>query len=459
MSKILVLFFAPLKENKLVGHYDNLATSLESRGHTVLAFNLPINPKQANFQNLYDAEQKISNFKPDLILSYNHIITENIYRSTNCPVVIMEADSFQAFHNKRLVEKYQDRIYMAIFCNNRLLMAQSYFEFIPKEKLFYFKAGTSLKPENLDQDINISFLGTLCGADYGGNLVKNLLQNYHDEKYLKEVKKIFNKALYNIPDVTQDEYSYLGCNYGELFALLSYYKRMYILDSIASLGLQSYGQFYIDGSIVGLRDLFFTLKNDVIISAKENQDLYNRSKIAINAHFAHNALDPTKSGYSWRVCDIMATNACLVSEKCPALDQDFGKWVKIPQFENKHDAYDLCKKLLSEDNWRSDIVSASQLAIKEGKFTMNDAIIDLEDRFKLSSQNTEGGEHEYIIVESAERDVKPKKRRKVPRYKKTLRVLLLRALLNIKTIVRIPSNTRKLLKKYKLSKRMSQKKS
>jgi hypothetical protein len=79
----------------------------------------------------------------------------------------------------------------------------------------------------------------------------------------------------------------------------------------------------------------------------------------------------------------MATNSCLVSTFCPALDQDFGKWVKIPQFSNRHEAYDLCKKLLAEENLRKDTVEASQLAIKEGKFTFAERAKEIAEIFNL----------------------------------------------------------------------------
>jgi hypothetical protein len=138
----------------------------------------------------------------------------------------------------------------------------------------------------------------------------------------------------------------------------------------------------------------------------QNQEIYNQSKISINLHFAHNSIDPKFSCYSWRVPDIMATNSCLVSTFCPALDQDFGKWVKIPQFSNRHEAYDLCKKLLAEENLRKDIVAGSQLAIKEGKFTFEERVKEVEQIFNLKKSNAKSEISYEFLVNNVEKNKK-----------------------------------------------------
>ena len=104
----------------------------------------------------------------------------------------------------------------------------------------------------------------------------------------------------------------------------------------------------------------------------------------------------------------MATNSCLVSTFCPALDQDFGKWVKIPQFSNRHEAYDICKKLLAEENLRKDIVEASQLAIKEGKFTFEERAKEIVEIFNLKPVQKEP-HFDFLINVNANKNTNSKK--------------------------------------------------
>jgi hypothetical protein len=93
----------------------------------------------------------------------------------------------------------------------------------------------------------------------------------------------------------------------------------------------------------------------------------------------------------------MRTNACLVSVNCNAIKEDFGKWVNIPMFSNRHEAYDICKKLLNDEPWRKSIVTGSQLAIKEGGFTFFDRIKEMEEIFNLKSTKNRKGNCDFLL--------------------------------------------------------------
>jgi hypothetical protein len=137
-------------------------------------------------------------------------------------------------------------------------------------------------------------------------------------------------------------------------------KRVQTLAAIADLGLEVYGHDNWIEVVDFSFDLMLSYKKEKIVTAKQNQDLYNRSKIAVNLSHEQ-ALD----NFSWRVRDIMASNACLISDYRKNLEVNFGKYVKIPTFNNSFEARILCEKLLKDEIWRKEIVQGCQLAIEE----------------------------------------------------------------------------------------------
>lgn len=445
MSKIVMLFYAPII--KMLSYYNQFATAFKELGHDVICINSYTGASNIDIHQ--DLIHKIIQFNPDLIISYNHMMDEEIYKKTHCPVIVVEADAFFMWHKQELLKKYQERCYIGVSHKNRIKVLCQDVSWFDQEKIIVTKNSTILKPENLKKDINISCIATLVGQ-YSSNLVRNMVSKWQDFNYISRCREIFKKAFYHWSDVDQNDLVYLGCSRNELFCLLSAYSRSNILDNVADLGLNVYGQFFHLESILNLQDLFFSLKNDPIQTMQENQDLYNKSIISLNVHFVHNSQRPDVSGYSWRVCDIMATTACLVSTECPALDQDFGKWVKIPQFSNKHEAYEICKKLLQEDNWRSDVIAGSQLALQEGKFLFYDRVKELESRFNLKGNKAQETELIYEYVLKAKHKTIKKRIKKLGK-----KIFLVIYTLSLETICSLPfkiyKKSKKILKKHKQS--------
>jgi len=384
MSKIVVLFYLPYFSKKLPSYYDQFILSL-SINHDVLVVNNFGKSQLANFINEEQC-QGIVDFNPDLIITFNHVMNDFIYQYTNCNVLIIEADLYpNGFHNIGLISKYSDKIFIATANNNLRNRIKKFITNLKEDRFIILKNSTSLvscKENHIEQ--NISFIGTIMGIDGNNKVIKFLSENINNKSNLEYIKKIIDKAFYNIDLVHHLELKAIDCTFLDFFHYMSFLNRIKTLENINDLGLKIYGKSYGLSSLATLGNLIFSINEiDGILGALQNQEIYNKSKISINLHFAHNSIDPNLSCYSWRVCDIMATNSCLVSTFCPALDQDFGKWVKIPQFSNRHEAYDLCKKLLAEENLRKDIVEASQLAIKEGKFTFAERAKEVAEIFNL----------------------------------------------------------------------------
>jgi spore maturation protein CgeB len=384
MSKIVIIFYFPYFSKSLVSYYDGLVHAL-SENHDLLVVNNFDKSQLANFINEEQC-QKIVDFHPDLIITFNHVINDFIYQHTNCNVLIIEADLYpNGFHNIDLINKYSNKIFIATANNNLRNRIKKLITNLKEDRFIILKNSTSLAScKETDFKQNISFIGTLMGIDDNNKVIKFLSENINNKSNLEYIKTIIDKALYNIDLVHPLELKAIDCTFLDLFRYISFLNRIKILENVNDLGLKIYGKSYVLSNLATLGSLIFSINEiEGVLNALQNQEIYNQSKISINLHFAHNSIDPNLSCYSWRVCDIMATNSCLVSTFCPALDQDFGKWVKIPQFSNRHEAYDLCKKLLAEENLRKDTVEASQLAIKEGKFTFAERAKEIAEIFNL----------------------------------------------------------------------------
>ena len=65
------------------------------------------------------------------------------------------------------------------------------------------------------------------------------------------------------------------------------------------------------------------------------------------------------SGFPWRVMDIMASNACLVTDYHAGFKRLFGG-IPIPVYESASEAYELCRQLVKDQSRRREIVLQCQ---------------------------------------------------------------------------------------------------
>jgi len=183
-----------------------------------------------------------------------------------------------------------------------------------------------------------------------------------------------------------------GFSVREIVENISAKKRIQILSEISDLGLSIYGtRSWID-NLEYNPEIILSYKDKLVYSIKHNQNIYNSSKIGININHVQ-----AKTGFSWRVCDIMASNACLVTEPKEDLKKLFPN-IKIPTYTNKYEAYDVCKKILKEDNMRNEIVlSCQEIINKNYRFT--NTIKNLEQVFCLSLIGKQKGNITKLSIE------------------------------------------------------------
>ena len=160
MSNILLLFYSPIKNKSIPCFYNQFSKAFEDSGHDVLIVNNFI-PKNTNEYICSDLIKKICDFNPNLIIAFNHTINEELYKKTNCPVIAFEADTIDVFANFNLMQKYQDRLYLGLLNQNRIKIVKNQLPWLKDKNILIIKNSTTLKPESLNQDINISCIATL----------------------------------------------------------------------------------------------------------------------------------------------------------------------------------------------------------------------------------------------------------------------------------------------------------
>ncbi len=400
MSKILFSTISGLPYPDLLPcFYEGFINALLREGNDVMLMitnkfhtNPWITNQPGNNINRHAVLQEVKAFNPDFIITCNNSLFAGIADVVDCPILVWAMDSPPLFCDqntlKRDIGRYQficptTEFYPSLISHFRATNSQ----------MHLIAYASDFVAEQLEQSIPISFIGTrflptpeikeVFYHDMQEESVRNDLKKFlcafekdvllSPDTLLDSLSKTSQKILKKIPHVT-------------LLNLLSSNIRSQTLYHIHDLGLHLYGSKawydFFDFSL----PFAFCFQDKSVCTVAENQNLYNTSKIAINITHVQ-----AKNTFGWRVRDIMATNACLISDYRKDLVTLFSKYVDIPIFNNPFEARSLCKKLLKDDIWRKEIVAGSQLAIEENH-RFNHRLIELENTFgfDLHPSKTQG---------------------------------------------------------------------
>jgi hypothetical protein len=333
--------------------------------------------------NKTDLDKAIVDFNPDLVITCNNSLYENIPHLLSCPIVIYAADSPAVFSDRGTLKNSIGRYDVIAAGADSIPMITDYFGAKARSvHLMHF--ATDFVAENVQQDTNISFIGT--DFSFAAAPFKKI---FSDEEFYDRDKINFKRFLNSFKnDVFLKPQEHLNklelspsllkkISHIDLLNLLSSNFRIQTLQSISELGLSLYGsKSWVDVCNSSVY-LALSYSNREISSIQDNQDIYNSSKISINISHAQ-----AGCAFSWRVRDIMACNSVLVSDPREDLVTQFGKYVKIPTYETPYEARQICQKLLQDDVWRKEIIAGSQLAIEEGH-RFKHRLKDLEEIFGL----------------------------------------------------------------------------
>jgi len=354
VNNILISYYSIAGNSK----YQDLANSLYNNNNNVL---------QLNIKNITNNDiLEVKSFNPNIIFSYNNSLPERIFLEYNCPILIIDADNPEMFFQKDLLKKNFDKenIYYLCYQSSSLDLYKNTLGIDVTKKYIDFPPFSNfIKNNKSKQDINISFIGSnfyscfeemiknTSGLDLPqlSDCISHIKKNYYDPNVVLKYKK-------NI--IANAKHIHAG------------QERISYLKTLSDLGLKIYSNsnwkkelFFIDS------DIAKCYQNKAIVTSKENNDLYNRSKISINLSHPQ-----AVSSFSWRVPDIMASNSCLVMENKPDWHKQFGKHISqevidLIIYKDQHDMRNKVIKLLNNEQLRKKCVKECNIAIeKSGRF-------------------------------------------------------------------------------------------
>lgn len=341
----------------------------------------------------------VKDFKPNLALAFNNRTIEYLTDITECPIAVIGADSCVYFSAKQAIRENVDRYHFLCMNRQSLQENMSYWK-APKNKYLLFPPATGVSAQQKDEKHPICFIGTnFVQPPVFSKLIEQYPQYASNLKCIIKEVQSDSIAIPHIPEsLPIDLYNALGEM--ELFWKLTFAgeKRLRVLLALSHLGLGLYGMkpddpYGWNSIYTQFPGLWLCYNHEFVYSLRHNQDIYNSSRIGVSISHTQ-----ATTGYPFRIPDIMASNACLVSNSLSEIHADFN--VPIPFYESEIEAYEICRKLLAEESWRADLVAASQEAIDRGhRFTHRIKL--LEDYFGMNLTNT-GKSGQLFIMNSDE---------------------------------------------------------
>ncbi len=369
MAKILLCFSSTIIVNgefQYVSYYEGLINELKKNNNTVMACNTAEFLKKSwscdnELSALVDEKRlrtDVEAFDPDLVISFNNSKLPFIDELCHCPIVIWEADSFTYYNDKAKIESDPNRY--LYFCLSEDVAKQLRALGANDCNVFSIKSGTAVAKSDVEFKSNISFIGTNFKGPKG---LSGLLKENNSQEVRGAIK-------YLADNFYVDPEQYLkSCNMGFVLDYLSVndfgsikscQNRINTLAALSELGLSLYGgtNWLETASHSPLLALSFISKP--VFSLKHNQDIYNSSRLCLNVSHAQ-AVD----GFPWRIMDVMASNGCLLTSYNAGIASFTKGYVELPMYESSSEAYDLAKRLLSDSEYRKELVLASQACIEE----------------------------------------------------------------------------------------------
>ena len=244
---------------------------------------------------------------------------------------------------------------------------------------------------------NIVFVGANWTWN-GCQFVRDFVQQNITEEERIAAKLVYEEFMRNPFVSSETIYTRLGMDVNkklpisydkEITGRISGVRRMDYLNEIADLGLELHGTYWDQENIRYFPLLALSYNKKEIFSLEENQELYNSAKIGFNVSHIQ-----AVSGVSWRVCDIMASNAYIVTEEKESFRQLF-PGLKIPTYTSKYEARILCQKLLDSEEERLEIVSECNKIIEEN-FRFVHILEKLESFMKMNLHGCSEGTLQFI---------------------------------------------------------------
>ena len=368
MARIIISHFSPVSIDgsfQLLVYYDALIRELVAAGNEVyhiISSDFLARPWNGDNEVKQDIDsvllvERINQISPDLLIVFNNSIPRCIMDSVSCPITIWHGDSFKFFNDKDYLRSNFDRFYFICPFEDTVVYLRQ--QGVKEDRILQVLPATGVVAEPIEQDKNISFIGTPFISGYG---FLSFLKSHGRDPIVHLLRSLQICAEDSCKDLVSDgkfEDIAQKLPFEELVSLESADKRTKVLSLLSDLGLEIYGgREWLDMGLF-LPKLALAYNPKMIYSLENNQHVYNTSKIAINISHSQATV-----GFPWRIMDIMASNACLVTDRNVGVSRFTAEYMEIPSYTSPIEAYDICKKLLQDPVYRLDVVKASNECIR-----------------------------------------------------------------------------------------------
>lgn len=353
--------------------YKNLSDELIKNGNNIYFVNW--SDYIENINGRYNLKHQFSfmiddifNFKPDVVFNFNFSLPVEILDKVQAKICIIDADSPEIFANFELFKEYankKDFYYAGFQSCDKELYEQAINKTIAIDRYKYIPMATNFQKRDVEYQRSIAFLGSNW---YGAYL------NGYSEDVINGFKCLYQKYKQNIQlDWTKEWEQYKKDNDLKtkvtVDKMLSLHflgqKRIKFLSVLSDLGLEIYGpNWNMVSNFVDI-DLGLCVKGGGIYGQENVEDFYNSSKICLNC-----SCDAAINGFSFRVMDIMATNACILTEEKNDFHLLFDKYlsqetVNAVLYKDRYDLREKAKRLLQDEDLRQRCLKELNNAIEQ----------------------------------------------------------------------------------------------
>ena len=363
---------------KMPPFLESFLNGFKDAGNNVLCFRHKTYGREFDEKLPKEYESKIKRFNPDLCILFCNNFWDISY-IVNCPIVIYDIDSVLEFKGINHLCQNIDRYLFVINQTLAEMNLKKHLGVLDKQ-ICYIPFFSEVKNDsNAIVTTNINFLGSNW-LWMGCNFIFPFINSNPSIKDKEIARNVLNYFIES-PFMTSDEIVNVNewhpqipleiLNSKRAAVEISGIRRLRYLTSIADLGCEIRGAYWTIDCMKYFPELALNYNPKLTLSLKENQDFYNSAKISLNTKHIQ-----AQNGFSFRICDIMASNACLVTEYCSDLRRLFPK-IPLPMFTSEIELQECCKKILVDEKLRLEIVEASH------------EVIDSSHRFKHVLQKLE----------------------------------------------------------------------
>lgn len=378
MARILVCadgFFRAFSPFGLEPYIDSFIQVLARHGNRVMSYiDQDFKHRKVWKGKFYSwqATQEVKKFDPEIVFAFNNTFNPSFFKHFDCPVYIVASDSPIYWSNKELLKK-KNKKYSVCYFNTDMAIPLKDEYHIPLDRQLLIPYSTDMHCDvTKDFDKDITFLGNFYNlhsflfASLFSNLnlysenkkekLKDLIIEFIDD--LNKTHKKNDNASNCFKKITQT--FKLNLNEDEvvshIFLALTCEKRIELLSSLTDMDLHIYTWGQNLRCISNYYSLFRKCHLNTVYSVQASEKIYNESKISLS--LPHRQVN---TGFSWRVCDIMASNSMLLANPTDDLIRLFGGIV--PTYNNAQELKDKCQYFLKNEKERLDIVIACQKLI------------------------------------------------------------------------------------------------